>query len=86
MICRSLRWRPCACPGLDLVVADAREAAPNDARGSTTIFSPPPRLPVNVFKPLEHAVLIERLVGDRLHHVPVLDDLAILELEDVDDR
>src|SRR5260370_38657914 len=34
---------------------------------------------------LEHAVAVGGLVGDGLDHVPMLDDLAVLELEDVDD-
>ena len=35
---------------------------------------------------LEHPVVVRRSLRDRLHHVPMLDDLAVLELEDVDDR
>src|SRR6185503_7080897 len=34
---------------------------------------------------LEHPVSVGGLFRDRLHHVPMLDDLAVLELEDVDD-
>src|SRR3954468_22623088 len=34
---------------------------------------------------LEHPVGVGGLFRDRLHHVPMLDDLAILELEDIDD-
>src|SRR6185503_1075059 len=33
----------------------------------------------------EHAVVVGRLVRDRLYDVPVLDDLAALQLEDVHD-
>src|SRR2546429_1664396 len=34
----------------------------------------------------EHAVGIGRLLRDRLGHVPVLGDLAVLDTQDVDDR
>ena len=34
---------------------------------------------------LEHPVRIRRLLRDRLHDVPMLDDLAVLQPEDVDD-
>src|SRR5204863_3604682 len=34
----------------------------------------------------EHAVVIGRLLGHRLGHVPVLCDLAVLDAQDVDDR
>src|SRR6516225_366526 len=33
----------------------------------------------------EHGVAVCGRVGDRLHHVPMLDDLAVLQPEDVDD-
>ena len=34
---------------------------------------------------VEHPVVVRRLLRDRLHDVPVLDDLAVLQPEDVDD-
>jgi hypothetical protein len=33
--------------------------------------------------PLEHRVVVGRSLRDRLHRVPALDDLAVLQLEDV---
>src|SRR5882762_1482614 len=33
----------------------------------------------------KHSVVVRRLLGDRLHDVPMLDDLAVLQPEDVDD-
>ena len=34
---------------------------------------------------LEHRVAVGGGFRNRLHHIPVLDDLAVLQLEDVDD-
>src|SRR3954452_6954490 len=35
---------------------------------------------------LEHRIVVPRIFRDRLHDVPVFDHLAVLQLEDVDDR
>src|SRR5690606_8264554 len=34
----------------------------------------------------EHAVLIRRLRGNVLDYIPMLDDLAVLDAENIDDR
>jgi len=35
---------------------------------------------------LKHPVLVDGVLWDRLDYVPVLDDISVLKLEDVDDR
>src|SRR4029453_12346589 len=43
------------------------------------------RAPGSALPLSEHAVVVGGLLGDGLDHVPVFDDLAVLQLEDVDD-
>src|SRR5215213_4138514 len=45
-------------------------------------YRPLHRLP-EVLGPSEHGMVVRRALRDRLHHVPVLDHLAVLQAEEV---
>src|ERR1700694_490616 len=66
-----------------LPIPSAREPAP------VTMATLPSRrssLRIAVAISLEHAVGVGGFFGDILHDIPVLDDLAVLKLENLDDR
>src|SRR5215217_8421030 len=51
-------------------------------RGKALVPSGSQRLP-EVPDPSEHGMVVRRALRDRLHHVPVLDHLAVLQAEEV---